>query len=178
MSAISSRCNSPLQGCGSSASCGREPSAAPNGQGCVTAALLGGGHFFIISPINPDPGRFSDGFVAAPVNQTACPHAVQKCAPGQETEPHRQQYLAFAATGTHRTGAYGSAEHAQIKAITQPITVQPRNRFSRKMPAASRLSRPIIAGRKYSRIMKNRVSIRHPPCKPSARSTPLTASVL
>ncbi len=67
-----------------------------------------------------------------------------------------------AATGTNRTEWSGSAAEAQIKAINQPISVHPRKRFSRKMPLASRLSLPMIAGRKYRKIMQIRASTVHP----------------
>ena len=46
--------------------------------------------------------------------------------------------------------------------MNQPITVHPRNRFTRMIPAASRLSRPMIVGRKYSRVKQSRVSKVHP----------------
>jgi hypothetical protein len=38
---------------------------------------------------------------------------------------------------------------AQINAATHPINVQPRKRFTRKIPVASDLSLPMSAGRKY-----------------------------
>jgi hypothetical protein len=44
---------------------------------------------------------------------------------------------------------YRSAEHAQISAINQPMTVQPKSKFTMKMPTESGLCRPIMVGRKY-----------------------------
>jgi hypothetical protein len=94
--------------------------------------------------------------------QTVRPQAVQKCASGYANVPHWQQNRPPAGTGTILTGLYGSDVQAQTRAINQPTTVHPRNRFSRMIPAASRLSRPMIVGRKYSRIKESRVSMVHP----------------
>jgi hypothetical protein len=43
------------------------------------------------------------------------------------------------------------------------MTVQPNSRFTRKMPMASALCRPMIVGKKYSKIEKNRKNIFAPP---------------
>jgi hypothetical protein len=94
--------------------------------------------------------------------QTVRPQAVQKCASGYANFPHWQQNRPPAGTGTILTGLYGSEVQAHTSAITQPITVHPRSRFTRIIPAASRLSRPMIVGRKYSRIKESRVSTVHP----------------
>jgi hypothetical protein len=94
--------------------------------------------------------------------QTVRPQAVQKCAPGYANVPHWQQNRPPAGTATILTGLYGSDVHAQRRAMNQPITVHPRNRFTRMIPAASRLSRPMIVGRKYSRVKESRVSKVHP----------------
>jgi hypothetical protein len=81
-------------------------------------------------------------------NYTVLPHMPQKCAPEGESAPHWLQNRP-PLTGTNRTGTYLSAEQAQIKATNQPITVQPRMKFTRKMPITSALCRPIMVGRKY-----------------------------
>ena len=94
--------------------------------------------------------------------QTVRPHAVQKCAPEWANVPHWQQNRPPAGTATSLNGLYGSAVRAQIRAIIQPITVHPRNRLTRMIPAASRLSRPIMVGRKYRKTRKSRVSTGHP----------------
>jgi len=94
--------------------------------------------------------------------QTVRPHAVQKCASRLANIPHWQQNRPPATTGTSLTWLYDSAVHAHRNAITHPMNVQPRNRFSRKIPPASLLFRPIIDGRKYSRIKQIRVSTAHP----------------
>src|SRR5579872_476627 len=54
------------------------------------------------------------------------------------------------------TGAHVLDVQAQKSAATQPIIVQPRKKFSKKMPSASRLLWPIIAGRKYKRTRTSR----------------------
>ena len=87
---------------------------------------------------------------------------MQKCAPGQANVPHWLQKCPPGGTATSLTGLYGSDVQAQTRAITQPITVHPRNTLSRMIPAASRLSRPMMLGRKYSRTRKSRVSTVHP----------------
>ncbi len=87
---------------------------------------------------------------------------MQKCAPGQANVPHWQQNRPPAGTDTSRTGQYGSDVMAHTRAITQPITVHPRNTLSRMIPAASRLSCPMMLGRKYKRTRKSRVSTVHP----------------
>ena len=116
---------------------------------------------------------FSPGREAPSEYQTVRPHAVQKCAPGQANVPHWQQNRPPAGTATSLTALYGSAVQAQTSAISQPITVHPRNRLSRKIPAASRLSRPMMAGRKYRRTRKSRVSTVHPfHCNLGAADTP------
>ena len=94
--------------------------------------------------------------------QTVRPHAVQKCAPGQANVPHWQQNRPPDGTATSLTGLYGSAVMAQMRAIIQPITVHPRNTLSRMIPAASRLSCPMMVGRKYRSTRKSRVSTGHP----------------
>jgi hypothetical protein len=105
--------------------------------------------------------------------QTVCPQAVQKCAPGYANVPHWQQNRPPAGTATSLTGLYGSDVHAQTRAMNQPTTVHPRNRFTRMIPAASRLSRPRIVGRKYSSIKESRVSTVHTPfATASAQQTP------
>jgi hypothetical protein len=43
------------------------------------------------------------------------------------------------------------------------MTVQPKSRFTRKMPMASALCRPISVGKKYSRIEKIKKNIFAPP---------------
>lgn len=87
---------------------------------------------------------------------------MQKCAPEWANVPHWQQNRPPAGTATTLCGLYGSAVRAQIRAITQPITVHPRKRFTRMIPAASRLSRPMMVGRKYRKTRKSRVSTGHP----------------
>src|SRR5207253_10693300 len=66
-------------------------------------------------------------------------------------------------TRTARTGAYLCSAQAQIRATNQPMMVQPKSRFTRKMAVASGLSRAMIVGRKYSRTEKNRNNIMHTP---------------
>jgi hypothetical protein len=78
--------------------------------------------------------------------QTVRPHAVQKCAPGHANVPHWQQNRPPVGTATSLTGLYGSDVQAHTSAIIQPITVHPRNTLSRMIPAASRLSRPMMDG--------------------------------
>src|SRR5258706_1309026 len=64
------------------------------------------------------------------------------------------------ATGTNRTGTGRvSAAQAQMNATTQPTTVQPSNRFTRKIRPASDFSRPIIVGRKYIKPRNSRKSM-------------------
>jgi len=94
--------------------------------------------------------------------QTVRPHAVQKCAPGHANVPHWQQNRPPVGTATSLTGLYGSDVQAHTSAIIQPITVHPRNTLSRMIPAASRLSRPMMDGRKYRITRKSRVSTVHP----------------
>ena len=48
---------------------------------------------------------------------------------------------------------------AQINAATHPISVQPRKRFNRKIPVASDLSLPRIAGRKYRNTTNRRLNM-------------------
>src|SRR5487761_1806994 len=57
------------------------------------------------------------------------------------------------------TGAHVLDVHAQKSAATQPIIVQPRKKFSRKMPIASRLLWPMIDGRKYKRTRTSRPTV-------------------
>jgi len=54
------------------------------------------------------------------------------------------------------TGIYLCVEHARINATNQPMTVQPRNRFTRKIPIKSALWRASIVGRKYIIAERNR----------------------
>src|SRR5216683_5065000 len=90
-----------------------------------------------------------------PVRQTALPHVPQKCAPEGESAPHWLQNRP-ALTGTILTGIYLSVEHAQINATNQPMTVQARNRLTRKIPIKSALCRASIVGRKYIMAERNR----------------------
>src|SRR5579863_8240716 len=88
------------------------------------------------------------------------PHAQQKCATPGAVAPQRQQYR----TGpeTARIGVRTSAVQAQSIAKIQPITVQPRKKFRRKMPANGRLLWPTIEGRKYitpQKSMKNMLAL-------------------
>lgn len=76
--------------------------------------------------------------------------------------PHWQQKRTPTGTETRCIRGQGSALHAQIRAIIHPITVHPRNKFNKKIPPASRLSRPMTVGRKYSKIRNSRVSMTHP----------------
>jgi hypothetical protein len=88
-------------------------------------------------------------------NYTVLPHMLQKCAPKGENAPHWvQNRPAF--TGTIRTGMYLSAEQAQIKAMNQPMIVQPRSRFTRRIPIKSALCRATSVGRKYRIAERNR----------------------
>jgi hypothetical protein len=73
---------------------------------------------------------------------------LQKRAAEGESAPHRLQNRP-APTATILTGTYRSAEQAQISAINQPMTVQPKSKFTMKMAAESAWCRPIMVGRKY-----------------------------
>src|SRR6266581_7371301 len=94
------------------------------------------------------------------------PQELQKRAPGANGLPQEEQKNPGAEAGPPgRAGCdgpaagcdaaagprWGSAERAQTRAMTQPMKVQPRKRFSRKMEAKSDLLRASKAGRKYRR---------------------------
>jgi hypothetical protein len=104
-------------------------------------------------------------------SQTVQPHPVQKCAPGKVAEPQRQQYRPSTAAGRRGKRASGSAAQAHTRATIQPIPVHPRKRLNRRIPVASRLFRPMIAGRKYNRNSNSRESTADPP-ESGAAATP------
>src|SRR5260370_26323183 len=120
-------------------------------------------------------GDFVTGLLREGVRYTALPHALQKRAPGNESAPHWLQKRP-ALTGTILTGTYLSPEQAQINAINQPMTVQPKSKFTMKMPTESELCRPIMAGRKY-RSAESIINVQDSPLSASAQltETPLLA---
>jgi len=72
---------------------------------------------------------------------------------------------------------YFSVEQAQIKATNQPMTVQPRNKFTRKIPIKSALWRASIVGRKYIIAERNR-KVMFSPLPTSMAQTKILRSLL
>jgi len=120
-------------------------------------------------------GDFVTGLLREAACYTALPHALQKRAPESESAPHWLQKRP-ALTGTILTGTYLSPEQAQINAINQPMTVQPKSKFTMKMPTESELCRPIMVERKYRSAERTR-KVMFSPLSASAQltETPLLA---